>query len=163
MSYDTSIYRSAPLNGHQTDIDQDLLTQLRILSCVRPHDCISTNNMTKPLIRIQKPGVRRSFWRYYTSECRSNNLAYIQALLQRVQDRFSCSTKLNDEDMCIRLLHETVGAVRGLRNLKATYEDDAQFQAAIDVAIETVEKKLHFDQLEEGVHPPTNTAEEQEL
>ena len=162
MSYDTNIYRFPPLNGHQTDVDQDLLTQLRILSCVRPHDCISTNNMTKPLIRIQKPGVRRSVWRYYMSECRSNNLAYIQALLQRVQDRFTCSTKLKDIDMCSRLRQETIGAVRGLRNLKATYEDDAQFQAAIDVAIETVEKNLHLDQLEEDV-PPNNTAEEQEL
>jgi len=157
---DTNIYRSIPY-GHQADIDQDLLTQLRILSCIRPHDCIATNNMTKPLIRIQKPGVRRSVWRYYMSECRSNNLAYIQLLLQRVLDRFACSLKLKDNDLCQRLRHETIGAVRGLRNLKATYEDDAQFQAAIDVAVETVEKKLDLVPVEECI--PHNELEEQEL
>lgn len=136
-----------PLNGHQTDMDQDLMTQLRILSSIRPQDTISTNNTTKPLIRIQKPGLRRSLFRFYMSECRSVNLAYIQQLLHRVQDRYICGQRLKDVELCKRLSTETVGAIRGLRNLQATYEDDAQFQAGINVAIETAQHQMNLQEM----------------
>jgi hypothetical protein len=136
-----------PMNGHQSDMDQDLMTQLRILSSIRPQDTISTNNTTKPLIRIQKPGVRRSVYRFYMSECRAVNLAYIQQLLNRVQDRFLCGRRLKDAELCRRLSTETAGAIRGLRNLQATYEDDAQFQAGINVAIETAQHQMDLQEM----------------
>jgi hypothetical protein len=160
-SYDSNKYHSITGNGHQSDLDQDLLTQLRIISNVRPHDSISTNNVTKPYIRIQKPGMRTSFVRFYFSECRTNNLSYIQSLLQRVQDRYAYSSRLKEHDLCVRLAQETLGAVKGLLNLTETYEEDAQFKAAMDVAIETIENKLHLTSRQQYM-PETNPVPDEE-
>ena len=84
--------------------DQDLLTQLRIISSLRPHDCISTNNNTKPNIRIQNPGLSRSWWRFWASENRTTNIIYIQALLQRVIERYREAAEKNDDVLITRCL-----------------------------------------------------------
>ena len=44
-----------------------------------------------------------------------------------------------------RIVAETRGAIKGLNNLKQSYEGDAQFQAAVDVSIETVKLRLEID------------------
>ena len=123
--------------------DQELLTQLNILSRILPHDAISTNNGTKPPIRIQKPGIPRSVERFVYGENRSSNVVFIQQLLAQVIERFdACHV---DETFRIRIVTETQGAIRGLVNLKQSYENDAQFQAALDVSIETVRLRLGLD------------------
>lgn len=127
--------------------DQELLTQLRIISSIRPHDCISTNNNTKPNIRIQKPGLSRSWWRFWASENRTTNIIYIQALLQRVIERYREAIDKSDSILVGRLQTETSGAIAGLEQLKITYEDDAQFQAALNVAIETVSLTLELNEV----------------
>lgn len=120
--------------------DQDLLTQLNILSRVMPHDAIATNNSNKPPLRIQKPSVYRSFQRFCRGENRTTNVVYIQQLLTQVVKRFeSCA---EDRNMRARIIAETRGAITGLHNLKQSYEDDAQFQASVDVSIETVKQRL---------------------
>lgn len=126
--------------------DQDLLTQLRIISSIRPQDCISTNNNTKPNIRIQKPGVSRSWWRFWASENRTTNTLYIQALLQRVIERYNEALTKNDSILIRRLQTETTGAIKGLEQLQITYEEDAQFQAALNVAIETITLTLELNE-----------------
>jgi len=123
---------------HHQKRDQDILTQLRILSNVCHMDRISTNNHTQPIIRIQKPGLWRTLERTYHSESRMANLNYIQVLLQTVIERYGDGTKRTPPSQITeRLQSEMRGAIRGLRNLQQTYEDDAQFKSAIDVAIET--------------------------
>ena len=42
---------------------------------------------------------------------------------------------------------ETSGAIGGLDQLKITYEEDAQFQAALNVAIETVTLTLELNEI----------------
>ena len=105
-----------------------------------PHDAIATNNSNKPPIRIQKPGLSRSVERFFRGENRSTNVVYIQQLLAQVVDRFEAC--LEDTTMRSRLVCETRGAITGLQNLKQSYEDDAQFQASVDVAIETVKQRI---------------------
>lgn len=131
------------ITAHQLDQDQDLLTELRILSSLRPHDRISTNNATKPVIRIQKPEFFRSMYRFFGSESRVSNVAYIQSLLQRIIDRYTFAIQIKDEDLSKRLKTETQNAIMGIRRLQHTYEDDAQFQAAMNISIDTV--CIHLD------------------
>ena len=126
------------ITAHQLDQDQDLLTELRILSSLRPHDRISTNNATKPVIRIQKPDVFRSLYRFFGSESRVSNVAYIQSLLQRIIDRYTYAFQIKDDDLAKRLKTETQHAIMGIRRLQHTYEDDAQFQAAMNISVDTV-------------------------
>ena len=126
------------LTAHQLDQDQDLLTELRILSSLRPNDRISTNHATKPVVRIQKPDFWRPIKRLVGSESRNNNIAYIQSLFQRVIDRFKAADKFKDNLLVERLQQESLIAIEGIRKLQQTYEDDAQFQAAMNVSIDTV-------------------------
>lgn len=131
------------ITAHKLDQDQDLLTELRILSSLRPHDRISTNNSTKPVIRIQKPNVFQPLVRFFGSESRISNVAYIQSLLQRIIDRHTFAVQIKDDELAKRLKAETQNAIRGIRRLQHTYEDDAQFQAAMNISIDTV--CIHLD------------------
>lgn len=126
------------ITAHKLDQDQDLLTELRILSSLRPNDRIATNNSAKPTIRIQKPNVFQPLIRFWGSESRTSNVAYIQSLLQRVIDRHTFAVQVKDDDLCKRLKIEMRDAIRGIRRLQHTYEDDAQFQAAMNISIDTV-------------------------
>jgi len=136
------------ITTHQLDQDQDLLTELRILSSLRPHDRISTNNATKPVIRIQKPDFLRSVYRFFGSESRVSNVAYIQSLLQRIIDRYTFVVQIKDADLARRLKVETQSAIVGIRRLQHTYEDDAQFQAAINISVDTVCIHLNIQPME---------------
>ena len=126
--------------AHQCD--QELLTQLNILSRVMPHDAISTSSACKPPIKIQKPGMHRSVERFLGGENRRSNMQYLQQLLIQVIDRHDVCARDKNTMMRERLVTETRGAIRGLNNLKQSYEGDAQFQASVDVSIETVKLRL---------------------
>lgn len=141
------------LTAHQLDQDQDLLTELRILSSLRPQDRISTNHAVKPVVRIQKPEFLRSVYRFFGSESRTANVAYIQSLLQRVIDRHSSAQYLKDSALGKRIRDETQQAILGIRRLQKTYQDDAQFQASVNVSVDTVCIHLGITPLE--LHPMT--------
>lgn len=132
------------LTAHQLDQDQGLLTELRILSSLRPNDRITTNHATKPVVRIQKPDFFRPWYRFMNNESRNSNIAYLQSMFQRVIDRYRAAEKFNDLGLVQRLQSESLSAIDGIRKLQQTYEDDAQFQAAMDVSVDTVCQHLHI-------------------
>jgi len=136
------------ITAHKLDQDQDLLTELRILSSLRPHDRISTNNSTKPVIRIQKPSVLQPVFRFFGSESRVSNITYIQSLLQRIIDRHTFAVQMKDAELSNRLKTETHSAILGIRRLQHTYEDDAQFQASMNISVDTVCIHLNIQPLE---------------
>ena len=142
------------ITAHKLDQDQDLLTELRILSSLRPHDRISTNNSSKPVIRIQKPNVFQPLVRFLGSESRNSNVSYIQSLLQRIIDRHTFAIQIKDDELAKRLKSETQNAIMGIRRLQLTYEDDAQFQAAMNISIDTVCIHLDIQPLEMLLIPP---------
>lgn len=142
------------ITAHQLDRDQDLLTELRILSSLRPQDRISTNHAVKPVVRIQKPDFMRSMWRFFGSESRASNVAYVQSLLQRVIDRYTYAIQNGDTALQARICEETESAIQGVRRLQQTYEDDAQFQAAVNIAIDTVCIHLGLDACTPSPLPP---------
>ena len=126
------------VTAHQLDQDQDLLTEMRILSSLRPNDRITTNHATKPVVRIQQPSFFRPVYRLVGNESRLSNIAYIQSLFQRVIDRFKAADRFSDKALVGRLRTEALATIAGIRKLQQTYEDDAQFQAAMDVSVDTV-------------------------
>ena len=132
------------LTAHQLDQDQGLLTELRILSSLRPNDRITTNHATKPVVRIQKPDFFRPWYRFLNNESRNSNIAYLQSMFQRVIDRYRAAEKFNDQGLVQRLQSESLSAIDGIRKLQQTYEDDAQFQAAMDVSVDTVCQHLQI-------------------
>ncbi len=111
---------------------------MRILSSLRPNDRITTNHATKPVVRIQQPSFFRPVYRLVGNESRISNIAYIQSLFQRLIDRFKAADRFSDQALVGRLRTEALATIAGIRKLQQTYEDDAQFQAAMDVSVDTV-------------------------
>ena len=137
--------------------DQDMLTELRILGSIRENDRISTNNAIKPQVRIQKPALLRGLSRLYNSESRGNNIMFIQSLFQVVIEKYNAAVMRKNEVLSERIILETQHAIEGINKLKRTYEDDLQFQACINISIETVQIHLGIEektesQIEVGMH-----------
>ena len=131
--------------SNTTTNDQDLLTELRILGSIIENDRITTNHSVKPRIRIQKPSILRSINRILNSESRINNVIFLQSLMHTLCERFDSATSQNNKNLLERLKTETISAVKGIKRLQKTYEDDLQFQACIDVLVETVELHLNIN------------------
>ena len=140
--------------AHQLDQDQALLTELRILASIRAQDRIATNFATRPVVRIQRPDFLRPLVRFLGSENRVGNMTYVQSLLQRVIDRHAMSVRLDDAALGTRIQDETQRAILGIQRLQQTYQDDAQFQAAMNVAIDTV--CLHLKMTPLDMQPVAN-------
>jgi hypothetical protein len=137
--------------------DQDMLTELRILGSIRENDRISTNNAIKPQVRIQKPALLRGLSRLYNSESRGNNIMFIQSLFQVVIEKYNAAVMRKNDVLSERIILETQHAIDGINKLKRTYEDDLQFQACINISIETVQIHLGIEektesQIEVGMH-----------
>ena len=129
---------------HPTTLnDQDLLTELRILGSIVENDRITTNHSTKPRIRIQKPSIFRSINRILNSESRSNNVIFLQSLFNQVIEKYNSGIAQGNNSLSTRIKNDTINAIRGIKSLRVTYEDDLQFKACINVLIETVE--LHLE------------------
>lgn len=128
-----------------TTIDQDLLTELRILGSIIENDRITTNHSTKPRIRIQKPSLFRSINRVLASESRANNIIFLQSLFQQVIEKYNSSVSMNNNSLAERIKTETTSGILGVKKLQKTYEDDLQFQACIDVLVETVQIHLNIN------------------
>jgi hypothetical protein len=122
--------------------DQDMLTELRILGSIRENDRISTNNAIKPQVRIQKPAIMRGLNRLFHSESRSNNIMFIQSLFQVVIEKYNAAVLRKNVVLSDRIKAEIYNAIEGIDRLKRTYEDDLQFQACINISIETV--RIHL-------------------
>ena len=137
--------------------DQDMLTELRILGSIRENDRISTNNAIKPQVRIQKPALLRGLSRLYNSESRGNNIMFIQSLFQVVIEKYNAAVMRKNDVLSERIILETQHAIEGINKLKRTYEDDLQFQACINISIDTVQIHLGIEektesQIEVGMH-----------
>ena len=125
-----------------TTNDQDLLTELRILGSITENDRITTNHSIKPRIRIQKPSIFRSINRFLNSESRNNNIIFLQSLMQAVIEKYNGAVSQDNKSLITRLKSETISAIKGIKKLQTTYEDDLQFQACTEVLIETLQIAL---------------------
>ena len=126
--------------------DQDMLTELRILGSIIENDRIATNHSIKPRVKIQKPSLLRGVWRMINSESRANNIIFIQSLLNSVVEKYNGAESQGNENLADRIKVETQNAIEGIKKLQRTYEDDLQFQACMNVSIETV--RIHLNIIE---------------
>ena len=126
--------------------DQDMLTELRILGSIIENDRIATNHSIKPRVKIQKPSLFRGFIRMVNSESRGNNIIFIQSLLNSVVEKYNGAQAQGNDNLAERIKIETQTAIEGIKKLQRTYEDDLQFQACMNVSIETV--NIHLSIIE---------------
>ena len=84
------------------------------------------------------------------SESRENNIIFIQSVLNSVVEKYNGAESQGNENLADRIKVETQNAIEGIKKLQRTYEDDLQFQACMDVSIETV--RIHLNITDSGVN-----------
>ena len=82
------------------------------------------------------------------SESRANNIIFIQSLLNSVVEKYNGAESQGNENLADRIKLETQNAIEGIKKLQRTYEDDLQFQACMNVSIETV--RIHLNIIDSG-------------
>ena len=77
-----------------------------------------------------------------------NNIIFIQSLLNSVVEKYNGAESQGNENLADRIKLETQNAIEGIKKLQRTYEDDSQFQACMNVSIETV--RIHLNIIDSG-------------
>ena len=123
--------------------EEDVLTQLRIISFLQPLDRLSTNS---PVVRVQKPTLLRSLSRMVNSDSRHSTLLYVRTLFHKAGEFYKNSG--GNESTRARFRREAISAIRGMRNLQTTYEDDPAFISATEISIETLILTMDLTELQ---------------
>lgn len=124
----------------QEDID-DLFTDLKVIGQIKQADRIATRGAQ---IRIDTTGMLQPLRRWAAGEGREATSRGIKRILSQVNAIIDLSmTSVSDAhtDILRRLHAELESTVRGLTNLRTTYEDDGTMSAALSVHIENVQRK----------------------
>ena len=138
----------------QEDID-DLFTDLKVLGQVRPCDRMSTRGAQ---MRIDTESALQPLWRWMQGESREATQRGIKRILSQVNAiiDLSMATPATEQKRQIlhRIYHEMEDTVRGLDNLRTTYENDVTMTSGLSVHIENVERKRKQVAAHLGITPP---------
>ena len=124
----------------QEDID-DLFTDLKVIGQIKQADRIATRGAQ---IRIDTTGMLQPLRRWAAGEGREATSRGIKRILSQVNaiiDLSMTSVSETHNNILRRLHTELESTVRGLTNLRTTYEDDGTMSAALSVHIENVQRK----------------------
>ena len=125
----------------QEDID-DLFTDLKVLGQVRPCDRMSTRGAQ---MRIDAESALQPLWRWMQGESREATQRGIKRILSQVNAIIDLSMAAPATDQKRQILHrmycEMEDTVRGLDNLRTTYENDVTMKSGLSVHIENVQRK----------------------
>lgn len=124
--------------------DADLARQLKVIAQIKENDKISVDNGT---IRIDPPTHLQSFRRFFYGDNRDRSLTVVQEVINcmfaRIQHHMH---PVGDDDggpgpcrLSRRGLEALSQATRGLKNLEATYADDARTISVIQQLLEDIE------------------------
>jgi hypothetical protein len=126
----------------------DLLFELKLLSKIKKSDKLVTSG---DKLGIDAGGLLQPVIRAYYGDSRSSTMDRIEKLCEHIFAFLESSLKeVNDNRGLVKNVHqknnvteqlkqlwlEMSGAVKGLENLKITYEDDASIESQIDLCID---------------------------
>ena len=120
----------------QEDID-DLFTDLKVLGQLRPCDKMATRGAQ---MRIENDSVGQAIRRWLCGESREATARGIKRVLSQVNAildlAMSQPRSPQHHDILVRINDELENTLRGLENLRTTYEDDFTMAAMLTVHIE---------------------------
>ena len=138
-------------------IDQ-LLLDLKILSQIKKNDKICTNN---DQLSIDNPRIFQGFSRWFYNNSRDSTMEYIETTLHSTlyftnliltNESISpdSSSHLpnqkfhdNNSELLKKFYLEMLHSVEGLKNLKATYEQDITIASRIQLVIDKLEERIN--------------------
>jgi hypothetical protein len=126
---------------NQRNLD-NLFTNLKILSRVHRYERISTRSS---IIRIETSNILQSINRWWYSENRCKNIDIIECLLNEAFDyitqlikSYKTKKRVNVWKLLSKINKELSEVLKGLKNLRCTYETDSVIIARIDVLLEKI-------------------------
>ena len=152
--------RSSPLSTfssstfRQEDID-DLFTDLKVLGQIRPSDKMATRGAQ---MRIESETFGQGLRRWISGEGREATSRGIKRVLSQVNAildlAMAQAPSSSNSHILQRIYSELDNTLRGLENLRTTYEADITMAAALSVHIENTARKRaavqeHLEQLEQ--------------
>lgn len=135
------------MNSKKSEFD-DLMFELKLLGKIKKSDKLVTSGNK---LGIDASGLLQPMIRAYYGDSRSSTMDRIEKLCQNIFTFLESSLKeLNDNRGLVKNVHhknniseklkqlwlEMAGAVKGLENLKITYETDAGIESQIDLCID---------------------------
>ena len=133
------------MTDHPRGSDQ-LLTSLKIVGRIRQHERLST---TGSIVRNDGQQTHtQALRRWWAGENRERNLEDVRRLVDTAFHDLDLLRSKDEEQeasnkvYAIRLETELRAAMRGLQNLKSTYEDDSVSSARIDVLCDRITTQI---------------------
>ena len=125
----------------QEDMD-DLFTDLKVLGQIRPSDKMATRGAQ---MRIENGSLVQCVRRWLTGESREATSRGIKRVLSQVNAildlAMSHPTTTDNTQILTRIYAELDNTLRGLENLRTTYESDITMAAALSVHIENTARR----------------------
>ena len=112
------------------------MLNLKVVGMLRPHERLSTMGNR---VFVDRPSVWQGLRRWIRGDHRKLN---VDVLDQVFGSALLMLRNSNDEQRRLRVAHEMLQACTGLRNLQATYEQDAETVARLQIIIDSVRDHL---------------------
>jgi hypothetical protein len=125
----------------QEDID-DLFTDLKVLGQIRPSDKMATRGAQ---MRIESECIGQAVRRWLAGESREATSRGIKRVLSQVNAildlAMSRPATTGDTQILTRIYTELDNTLRGLENLRTTYESDITMASALSVHMENTARR----------------------
>lgn len=112
------------------------MLNLKVVGMLRPHERLSTMGNR---VFVDRPSVWQGLRRWIRGDHRKLN---VDVLDQVFGSALLMLRNSNDEQRRLRVAHEMLQACTGLRNLQATYEQDTETVARLQLLIDSVRDRL---------------------
>ena len=127
----------------------DLLTSLKVISRVQQHERLATSN---EVVRVEKMDQTWYSYllplrRWYNGESRESNIQSVGKIIDNAFSQlrlYADKEKSTSEQLFVmRLTTDLENTIKGLQNLRTTYNNDSVAQARIDLLVERVQTQLN--------------------
>ena len=116
----------------------NLITSLKVIAQLRQHERVCTRG---EMIRVDRSGrgVWQSALRWLNDENRTHNLDHIDAIVQNALD--TLGARADETEVHFRIDRELENTMRGIENLKITYEDCSVSTAKLDLILDKMRER----------------------
>ena len=127
-----------------------LITSLKVIAQLRQHERVCTRG---EIVRVDRSG--RGLWqsalRWLNDENRTHNLDHIDAIVQNAID--TLDARVDESEVHIRIDRELENTMRGIENLKITYEDCSVSTAKLDLILDKMSERRRVSQTDQPSQP----------
>lgn len=125
-------------NNNNADSRRQVLTRLKFLGSIMPHEKIDSRSLKIESTSFLTP-IKRFFM---TGDSRDTTLHFFSSTIDRSCEIISAylhSNNVQEQIFCANILQDLMNSVKGLRSAQITYESDKLVVCEIEVLIENIQ------------------------